>query len=75
MSLLRDAECERPVLIARLPLVCCRPGEKYQELTWATHPWVVRDRITEESLLVCYGPGAVTLPIATALMWCPCVCS
>ena len=53
------------------------PGQAYSELTWATHPWVVRNSTTLESVLVCVGPGCVAEPMGCSLVWNsgPCTCA
>lgn len=44
-------------------------GEEYRELSWASHPWVLRDAVTSESLLVCCGPGAAASEISCMAYW------
>ena len=45
------------------------PGESYLESSWATHPWVVRDRVTDEALLVVVGSDAASLPQFYSAVW------
>jgi hypothetical protein len=52
----------------------CSCGEEYRELSWASHPWVLRDAVTSESLLVCCGPGAAASEISCMAYWTSGVC-
>jgi hypothetical protein len=49
--------------------VGCRCGDEYRELSWATHPWVLRDAVTCEGLLVCVGAGAAAADVTCTALW------
>lgn len=45
------------------------PGESYLESSWATHPWVIRDRTTDEALLVVVGSDAAIMDQFYSAVW------
>ena len=45
------------------------PGESYLESSWATHPWVIRDRTTDEALLVVVGSDAANMDQFYSAVW------